>query len=174
MEPQVNGKVGHEVCHYCRQEGHWKKECPVLNSRGKTVQVKSAGLVAPVCRPVGSAMDLVAPFDMQVQTMEASEADSSYRIFISKGFVRLGEGDKEIPVTILRDSGSMHTLVRKDILPFSSKSDTGGCVPCRGLALQTLFVPVHKLFLSCGFFSEGRGGGCSSRAANKGSGRDLG
>ena len=25
-------------------------------------------------------------------------------------------------------------------------------MPCRGLALQTLFVPVHKMFLSCGFF----------------------
>lgn len=80
--------------------------------------------------------------------------DSSYRIFISKGFVRFGEGDKEIPVTILRDPRFMHTFVRKDILPFSSKSDTGGCVSCRGLALQILFVPVHKLFLSSVFFQK--------------------
>lgn len=154
MEPHVNGKVGPEVCHYCRQEGHWKKECPVLNSRGKTVQVKSAGLVAPVGRPVGSVKNSVAPFVRQGQTMEASDADSGYHIFISDGFVRMGEDDTEIPVKILRDSGSMHTFVRKDILPFSPQSDTGGCVPCRGLALQTLFVPEHKIFLSCGFFQK--------------------
>lgn len=117
MEPQANGKVGHELCHYCRQEGHWKRECPALNTSGKTEQVKSPGLVAPVCRPVGSAMDLLAVFDMQIQTVEPSEVDSSYRIFSSKGFVRFGESDEEIPVTILRDSGSMHTFVRKDILP---------------------------------------------------------
>ncbi len=66
MEPQLNGKSGPEGCHYCHQEGHWKKECPVLNGKGKSVQVKSAGLVAPVCRPVGSAGDFVAPFEMQV------------------------------------------------------------------------------------------------------------
>lgn len=57
-------------------------------------------------------MDLVASFDMQIRTAEASEVDSSYRIFISKGFVRFWEGDKEIPVTILRDPRSMHTFVR--------------------------------------------------------------
>ena len=114
------------MCHYCRREGHWKKECPVLNSRGKTMQVKSAGLVAPVCRSVGSAMNLVAPFEMQVQTMEASDADSGYHIFISDGFVRASGDDTEIPVKILRDSGSVHTFVSKDILPLSSQSDTGG------------------------------------------------
>lgn len=116
--------------------------------------MKSAGLVAPVCRPVCSTMDLLAPFDMQSQTVEPSEVDSSYRIFICIGFLQFREGDTEIPVTVLGDSGSMHTFVRKDILPFSSKSDTGSCVPCRGLAHQTLFVPVHKLFLSYGFFQK--------------------
>ena len=45
--------------------------------------------------------------------------------------------------------------MREAILPFSSlQSDTCGCVPCRGLALQTLFVPVHKMFLSCGLFQK--------------------
>lgn len=47
IEQQEN-EVGHELCHYCQQEGHWKKECPVLNKRGMTERVKSAGLVAPV------------------------------------------------------------------------------------------------------------------------------
>lgn len=46
-----------------------KKKCPVLNGRGKFVKIKSAGLVAPVCRPVSSAGDLMAPFEMEVQTV---------------------------------------------------------------------------------------------------------
>ncbi len=86
--------------------------------------------------------------------MDASEAELGYRAFISDGLVKLRGSDTKVPVKVLRDSGSMHTIVREAILPFSSQSDTGGCVPCRGLALQTLFVPVHKLFLSCGFFQK--------------------
>lgn len=77
-----------------------------------------------------------------------------YQIFISAGSVKLKDGDKEDSVKVLRDFGAMHSFVREAILPFSPQSDTGGCVPCRGLALQTLFVPVHKIFLSCGFFQK--------------------
>ncbi|TKS65190.1 Retrovirus-related Pol polyprotein [Collichthys lucidus] len=29
------------------------------------------------------------------------------------------------------------------------KTDTGGCIPVRGMGLTTLFVPIHKMFLSC-------------------------
>lgn len=119
IEPQGNGNVGPELCPYCQQEGHWKRECSALTIRGKAEQVKSEGLVATVCRPVGSAMDFLAPFDMQIQTVAPPEVYSSYRTFISGGFVRFGEGDKEIPVTIQRDSGSMHTFVRKAILLFA-------------------------------------------------------
>jgi len=39
--------------------------------------------------------------------------------------------------------------VRQADLPFSPRSDTGGCILVRGMGLTTLFVPVHKMFLSC-------------------------
>lgn len=59
------------------------EKCPMLKNRGK-VQVKSAGLVAPVCRPVSSDGNLVALFDMHVQTVNASEChDSLPRVFLS-------------------------------------------------------------------------------------------
>ena len=32
---------------------------------------------------------------------------------------------------------------------FSPNSDTGSCVPIRGMGLNTIFVPVHKVRLSC-------------------------
>lgn len=144
------------------QKGAWmgvtivtgKKECPVLSGKGKSAQVKSAGLVAAVNKPVASSLGLVAPFDMKVQPSDTQDADLCYQIFISDGSVKLKGGDKEISVKILRDSGAMHTFVRETLLSFSPQADTGGCVPCRGLALQTLFVPVHKMFLSCGFFQK--------------------
>ncbi|KAK0144763.1 hypothetical protein N1851_016781 [Merluccius polli] len=103
-------------------------------------------------RKVSTPSEAAVVADEYVQVMDGAEVESGYHIFLSDGFVRLHERDMEVPVKVLRDSGSMHTFVREAILPFSLQSDTGGCVPCRGLALQTLFVPVHKMFLSCGFF----------------------
>lgn len=114
-----------------------KKECPVLDKKGKSAQVKSDGLVAPVHKPLTSASESVAPFDMKIQTTDIPEADQSYQI--SDGSVKLKGGDEDIPVEVLRGSGAMHSSVWEAILPFSPQSDTGDGVPCGGLALQTPF-----------------------------------
>lgn len=68
---------------------------------------------------------------------------------MSDGFVTLICGYKKVTVRILRDSGTLQSFVRAAILPFSVNSDTGSCVPVRGVGLHTIFVPVHKMFLSC-------------------------
>lgn len=73
----------------------------------------SAGLVAPAPKTIPS--DLAAPFDLTVQTKDSPEIDSCYQIFLSEGFVRLRDGNQEVPVTILRDSGAMHSFVREAI-----------------------------------------------------------
>lgn len=150
LEQQPNGKSDPSVCNYCHQKGHWKKECPLLNEKRKTFQVKSAGLAAPVHNTtVGDLADLVAPFQMQVKPIDTSEIDVGYAPFMSDGFVTLIGSDEKVSVKILRDSGAMHTFVREAVLPFSPGSDTGSCVPVRGMGLKTMFVPVHKMFLSC-------------------------
>lgn len=80
-----------------------KRECPLLQGKGKTSQVKSAGLVATV--PIVDTAELVAPFQMQVKPIDTSWVDMGYAPFMSDGFVTLIGGDKKVPVRILRDSG---------------------------------------------------------------------
>lgn len=149
LKQHANGKSDSNVCNYCHQEGHWKKECPPLRGKSNTSQVKSAGLAASIPNPMVDAAELVAPFQMQVKPIDTSEIDAGYAPFLSDGFVTLIGGDEKVPLRILRDSGALHSFVRAAILPFSADSDTGSCVPVRGVGLQTIFVPVHKMFLSC-------------------------
>uniref|UniRef100_A0A667WFT4 SCAN box domain-containing protein n=1 Tax=Myripristis murdjan TaxID=586833 RepID=A0A667WFT4_9TELE len=149
-QQQSTGKSDPSLCNYCHQKGHWKKECTLLKERNKPSQVKSAGLAAPIhTLTTGDASELVVPFEMQVKPTDISDIDSGYAPFMSDGFVTLIGSDMKVPVRILRDSGALHSFVREAILPFSPSTDTGSCVPVRGMGLQTLFVPVHKLFLSC-------------------------
>lgn len=108
-------------------------------------------MVASVPDPIVDRAELVAPLQMQVKPIDTSETDVGYASFMSDGFVTLIGDDKKVPVRIPRDSGALHSFVRAAILPFSADSDTGSCVPVRGVGLHAIFVPVHTMFLSCGF-----------------------
>lgn len=67
---------------------------------------------------------------------------------MSDGFVMSIWDEKKIPIKILRDSGALQTFVKEAILLFSGSSDMETCVSVCGMGLQTIFVPVHKTFLS--------------------------
>lgn len=64
------------------------------------------------------------------------------------GFVMSIGDEKKISVKMLRDSGALHTFVKEAILPFSGSSDMETFVSVCGMGMQTIFVPVHKIFLS--------------------------
>lgn len=88
LEQQSNGIGDPNVCNYCHQKGHWKKEWLLLKEKNKVSHVKSAGLAATVHNPnFGDKGKLVAPFQRQVKPIETSETDLSYAPFMSDGFL---------------------------------------------------------------------------------------
>ncbi len=52
-----------------------------------------------------------------------------------------------MPVTILRDTGASESFILQDVLPFSSLSDTGTSVLIKGIGLNVLSVPLHRIML---------------------------
>lgn len=58
-----------------------------------------------------------------------------------------GNDENEVPVKILRDTGSMDSFILESVLPFSSKSHTGESVLIKGIGLNILSVPLHKVRL---------------------------
>lgn len=67
--------------------------------------------------------------------------------FITKGAVRMVESTQTVPVKILRDTGSEETFVLESVLPFSPASYTGSNVLIKGIGLNVMSVPLHKIVL---------------------------
>lgn len=67
---------------------------------------------------------------------------------MSDGYVSLGGGDTKVPVKILRDTGAFDYSIVGSVLPFSQHLDR---IFMRGMGLNVLSVPMHKLILECGF-----------------------
>ncbi|KAK0139986.1 hypothetical protein N1851_023093 [Merluccius polli] len=60
--------------------------------------------------------------------------------------------EEKVLVTILRDTGAFNSFIQAGVLPLSNDSQTGSSVPVRGMDLNVLFVPVHKVMLDCELF----------------------
>lgn len=94
--------------------------------------------MAPVCRPVGSARDFLVTCDIQIQTVESWRWIPLIIYLTLKVLYSLGRVTRNSSYHIERLWFYVH-IQKKDILPFSSKSETGS---------------FFKLFLSCGFFQK--------------------
>ncbi|KAK0131746.1 hypothetical protein N1851_033464 [Merluccius polli] len=138
-ERQAEGRT----CNYCKGSGHWKSECPVLKSKStfSGAQVRPAALANSLSPGVVVA-EQVEP--RQQKSME------DFGPFISEGLVSLPGSVEQVPVKILRDTGSLDSFVRESVLPFSSETDTGDFVFIRGMGMVVFLAPVHRLCLVSG------------------------
>ena len=76
----------------------------------------------------------------------AETVDEGYREFVSHGEVSYG-GSKGVPVVILRDTGSIQTLMVGDSKSLPLESNTGKSVSVRDVNGGTRYVPLYKVNL---------------------------
>lgn len=123
-------------CFYCRKHGHLIADCPVLRPKQQAQNPKSVALLKTV------------------QPSELSNCidvfDTSYKPFVMTGFVSLSgkEGDQR-EICILRDTGAMQSILVSDILPFSDETYCGSNILVRGIEMQVVPVPLHRVHLDC-------------------------
>lgn len=89
------------TCRYCLVEGHWKKDCPLLKSK-KSGQVKPAVMAAPV-----SASDHQGEFFQPLVEFDSQSSHCDFSAFISDGVVSLKDGNQNVSIKILRDTGAL-------------------------------------------------------------------
>lgn len=70
-----------------------------------------------------------------------------FLLFVSEGFVSLGGSEEKVPVKILRDTAAFDSFIHASVLPFSTDSDTGSCIPVLGVALKVLKVALYNIVL---------------------------
>ena len=56
-----------------------------------------------------------------------------------------------VPVRVLRDTGASESFIVQSVLPFNADSDTGSCILIRGIEMQTISVPLHRIELTFDF-----------------------
>ncbi len=132
----------HKSCNYCREKGHWKADCPVLEKKVRR-EVKS---------PKSAAFEASVPSNDEncVQEKLSSNCLSVFSPSITDGYMSLVGSNEEIPIRILRDTGAIDLFILESILPFSLQSDTGDSILVRGMGMSTLTVPLHMVKLSSG------------------------
>ncbi|XP_034095926.1 uncharacterized protein LOC117562195 isoform X1 [Gymnodraco acuticeps] len=165
-------KVDPSTCYFCLGKGHQKKECPVL---AKTKGFQNVQFPRPVAlaasphkvtrddaiaavklyttpQPVAAAVSNYGPALQEVKprpSQLADEIDPGYAPFIREGYVSLQGSEKKFLVKILRDTGAIDSYITEGVLPFSSVTDTGSGVLFKGMGMQLLSAPKHRLVLSC-------------------------
>lgn len=72
---------------------------------------------------------------------------SGYFPFVTDGLVSLVGSSIQVPVKILRDTGASESFILESVLPFSTDSSTGNNVLVRGIGLQVVSVPWHRINL---------------------------
>lgn len=168
--PASQAKNDADVCRYCLEKGHWKRDCPVLKGKSQRKGTEVVrGVTLAVSEPVRPAKvvmgetevkseGIVTPFQLSgLCSVGASERNggpdsvvpggSGYFPFVTDGLVSLVGSSNQVPVKILRDTGASESFILKSVLPFSADSSTGNNVLVRGIGLQVVSVPLHRINL---------------------------
>ncbi|XP_072163255.1 uncharacterized protein [Diadema setosum] len=142
------------VCFHCRQPGHVKSNCPVLNKKKqeKDKEKKSHpnGLVS---RSVESTGDWCEQVQSVIKSADQDKIKSQYEPFTSVGYVSLVGCDEARKVTILRDTGASQSLILDSVLPFGKTSSTCTSVLLQGVEGGYVEAPLHTVDLQSGLVS---------------------
>ena len=85
----------------------------------------------------------------QGESQLPSVDENKFLPFVSKGTITVG-GSEPKSVQILRDTGSVQSLMLESCLPVdTTNSATGEYVIIKGIEGGSMTVPLHKIMLEC-------------------------
>lgn len=136
-----------DVCNYCQAKGHWKKECPVLKAKAQySLGSRKPQNVVLGAKSVGLVTSIHPSFETAIEG-DCETLNCSFSPFITDGWVSLIDSKEKNQVKILRDTGATESFISENVLSFSSESYTGSNVLIRGLGLNVVSVPLHKVMM---------------------------
>ncbi|XP_034001760.1 uncharacterized protein LOC117494871 [Trematomus bernacchii] len=109
-------------CHYCREEGHWKEQCPLLEPEGKPrVSTHAPAMCCSavlVKKPQGVGSGMVPDKKLVCADLDVG---SGFEPFITEAVVSVVGSDKYVPIKVLRDTAARYSFIVESVLPFSSQ-----------------------------------------------------
>ncbi|RXN37223.1 Isoaspartyl peptidase [Labeo rohita] len=81
------------------------------------------------------------------EKLETNVELPGFNPFMTRGTISLSVDGNKRHVSVLRDTGSGQSLIRKGVLPFSAETYTGTDVLVRGIELGCVKLPIHSVYL---------------------------
>lgn len=81
------------------------------------------------------------------------QVNEEFQPFVMDGEMSIDDENSPQSIKIVRDTCCSQSLVSKDALPFGDQSSTGTCVLIRGINMEIISVPLHRVNLECGLVS---------------------
>uniref|UniRef100_A0A7N8YF56 SCAN box domain-containing protein n=1 Tax=Mastacembelus armatus TaxID=205130 RepID=A0A7N8YF56_9TELE len=130
-------------CFYCPKQGHLIAVCPVQKRKEQNKTVKFTKSSSPV------ALIQTPPPTMPLVGMVGNDkVDNAFKPFVTQGLVSLENESTQIPITILRDTGAKQSVLRDDMLPFSTQSYCGSDILMWGVEMNIVRTPLHFVQLT--------------------------
>lgn len=138
------------TCYNCGQPGHVKSQCPKLTG-SETMRKLDKGTVG--CT-VGIKTDRLSSLGPIVQKSEIVESGNEsekvredFEPFVLDGVVSLNNGNDAKPIKIMRDTCCSQSLILEGVLPFDGNSFTETNALIRGIGMEVISVPLHRMNL---------------------------
>ena len=138
-----NSKNKDITCFKCGGQGHISRYCKNSQQAKPNKNASSMATVTSNFQETNHCRD---------ETTD--EASNSFEPFIFTGYISLSSGDKKkVPVRIVRDTASSHSLVLRSSFPRIYEALTGERVVLSGVHIADS-VPLCSIFLDCGLVSK--------------------
>ncbi|KAG1666925.1 hypothetical protein GQR58_018668 [Nymphon striatum] len=131
------------VCNFCKKPRHVLSECFTLKRNQRKETLPNAFITKFKKTSPNSNIN------SQVKKPNSSEMDSlrdEFLPFVSEGFVALNENSPDVPIRILRDTGSSQSILLKSTLNICDDGVTDFSL-IQGIEGGIISVPLHTVFL---------------------------
>jgi hypothetical protein len=134
-------------CEHCKKPGHRKDKCFQLHPELRNARVDTG------VKPVGALQPITPPIDLEgiEPVLESGEKDG-YDGFKSEGKVSLRQEGSQISVTMLRDTGSMQSLIVESVLG-EFPNQPSGHIWVKGIDCQDILIPLHDIWLESSYYT---------------------
>lgn len=132
------------TCQYCKRPGHVKQNCWTWIGK-QIAQPKSPNSVANMSTgPEGNKVNPGYP-RTKPKLQNYDKVKDKFLPFMSEGHVSLIGDNKSTQrsITILRDTGSDHSVILENAMQFSDSSFTGETINVEGIECNPITIPLH-------------------------------
>ncbi|XP_071850601.1 uncharacterized protein [Apostichopus japonicus] len=153
--PSGSGFKKQVTCYNCNKPGHLMSQCYLLQNQNS--QRKQEGSSKSPPNTVGCVASERNSNrinkEIQKKKFAKNPVNKEFQPFVMEGRISISDDFSPQQIKIVRDTCCSQSLILEETLPFGEQSSTGTCALIRGINMEIISVPLHRVNLECGLVS---------------------